>query len=100
MLSYQQFLHQHLLKKNIRILFESQFHHNYKSWLLELSQAQFKCSPKYHVLRESGPDHCKEFHVEVIINGKTEGKGQGASKKKAEQAAARDALIKLGVLKI
>jgi ribonuclease-3 len=90
-------IERHLVSDAGRLM-STKYHHNYKSWLLELSQAQFKCSPKYHVLRESGPDHCKEFHVEVIINGKTEGKGQGASKKKAEQAAAREALIKLGIL--
>ena len=79
-------------------LMSTKYHHNYKSWLLEHSQAMYKSSPKYRVLGESGPDHCKEFQVEVSIKGHAEGKGQGASKKKAEQAAARDALHRLGVL--
>ncbi len=46
--------------------------------------------PQYSV-RESGPDHCKHFVATVAMAGRVHGTGQGASKKIAEQAAARDA---------
>ena len=41
---------------------------------------------------QSGPDHNKTFLFEVCLNGETIGRGEGHSKKEAEQAAARDAL--------
>jgi ribonuclease-3 len=46
----------------------------------------------YALVGESGPDHDKEFRVEVSLNGTVVGKGVGSSKKRAEQDAARDAL--------
>jgi ribonuclease-3 len=47
-------------------------------------------------VREDGPDHSKEFFATVTIAGRSWGRGEGRSKKQAEQAAAemaRDALI-------
>ncbi len=88
---------EHLLNDVDRLL-TSKFHHNYKSWLLEHVQGLYKKSPEYCLLQETGPDHRKEFTVEVMLNGKSLGKGGGTSKKKAEQAAARDALKKMGIL--
>ena len=41
---------------------------------------------------ESGPDHAKRFSVEVKLNGKAVGQGEGHSKKEAEQMAARAAM--------
>ena len=46
----------------------------------------------YRVLEEEGPDHLKEFRVEVLWNGTALGRGGGSSKKNAETAAAQDAL--------
>jgi ribonuclease-3 len=43
-------------------------------------------------VRETGPDHQKLFEVEVQIDGKVVGAGQGRSKKEAEQVAAQRAL--------
>lgn len=87
----------HLLG-DVETLIDSKYHHNYKSWLLEHIQAVHKCAPKYHILNETGPDHRKEFSVEVMLNGDSLGTGHGKSKKKAEQAAARDALQHMGLL--
>jgi ribonuclease-3 len=44
---------------------------------------------------ETGPDHQKQFEVEVWIKGRLSGRGIGRSKKEAEQRAAKEALVKL-----
>ena len=49
----------------------------------------------YEEVGESGPDHEKVFSFVVKINGEVIGKGEGKSKKEAEQAAAGDALLKI-----
>jgi ribonuclease III len=72
--------------------------HNYKSWLLEHVQAEGGRAPAYRVAGETGPDHIKEFTVEVVVRSAVLGSGKGASKKKAEQEAAKRALEKLGLL--
>ena len=55
----------------------------------------FKTALQELVQRESGPDHAKTFCMEVQLNGKTIGAGQGRSKKEAEQAAAKAAVASL-----
>jgi ribonuclease-3 len=66
---------------------------NYKSMLQEYVQGEFKSHPQYRISSEMGPDHEKVFTVEVVVNGKTLGRGHGNNKKEAEQEAARDALL-------
>ncbi len=69
---------------------------NYKSELLELSQARGWGVPDYLTVEEYGPDHRKEFVVAARIKSKKlESKGKGLSKKRAEQMAARNMLRKL-----
>lgn len=53
--------------------------------------------PEYAVVDETGPAHDRRFAVEVRVAGKPIATGEGASKKAAEQAAARQALISLNV---
>lgn len=65
---------------------------NYKSQLLEYSQANGMGIPKYETQVESGPEHDKMFEVGVILKGEMFGVGKGKSKKKAEQQAAKKAL--------
>ncbi|WP_018126292.1 ribonuclease III [Balneola vulgaris] len=65
---------------------------NYKSALLELTQAEKKSLPKYKLVSESGPGHDKIFEIKVIVDDIELGVGKGRSKKKAEQEAARMAL--------
>jgi ribonuclease III len=65
-----------------------------KSSLQEFVQAKGYSAPKYQVVEESGPDHNKKFVIEVIINGKSWGRGEGKSKSSAEQEAARQILAK------
>lgn len=66
---------------------------NYKSMLQEYVQGEFKTHPQYRISSEYGPDHQKMFTVEVVVSGKTFGRGHGSNKKEAEQEAARDALF-------
>lgn len=66
-----------------------------KSMLQELVQGQLRRTPRYVTVAESGPDHAKEFTVEVTIRGEVVGRGTGRSKQQAAQAAARQALERL-----
>lgn len=70
-------------------------HDNFKSILLEYTQAEKMSTPDYRVVRESGPDHNKTFVVSVHLNGTEYGQGEGKNKKRAEQIAASEALKKL-----
>lgn len=65
---------------------------DYKSLLQTYSQKIFGLTPRYSVLKESGPDHDKQFQASVTIGGDIKGTGWGRSKKVAEQEAARRAL--------
>ena len=66
-----------------------------KSRLQELVQSRFREPPAYRLLDESGPDHDKQFTVEVTAGNSVLGRGSGRSKKQAEMEAARAALEKL-----
>ena len=68
-----------------------------KSRLQEYVQAKGSPAPKYIVVKESGPDHSKEFVIKVVINAKTVSTGEGKSKGEAEQDAAKKALIALSL---
>ena len=70
-------------------------HDNFKSILLELTQAEKMSTPDYRVMRESGPDHNKTFVIGVFLNGTKYGQGEGKNKKRAEQIAAAEALKKI-----
>lgn len=65
---------------------------NFKSRLLELSQAKGLGVPRYTILNEAGPDHDRTFTVEVRVGNNVTGIGVGKNKKDAEQAAAEQAL--------
>ena len=68
---------------------------DYKTALQELIQQKKGQIISYQLVRQSGPDHNKEFVVQVCVNGQVVGEGIGSSKKRAEQDAARAALEKL-----
>ena len=68
---------------------------DYKTELQELVQRQKDQVLHYELVAESGPDHCKEFTVRVLLNGAPVGSGSGSSKKRAEQAAAEEAIRRL-----
>jgi ribonuclease-3 len=63
---------------------------DYKSRLQELVARHFGDAPRYHTDAE-GPDHARRFHTTVSVAGRVLGRGDGRSKKQAEQVAARDA---------
>ena len=65
---------------------------DYKTALQELVQQKKNQVLSYALVGESGPDHDKQFFVEVSLNGQPIGKGTGSSKKRAEQAAAQAAI--------
>ena len=65
---------------------------DYKTALQELVQQKKNQTLTYALVGESGPDHDKQFFVEVSLNGQVVGKGTGSSKKRAEQDAARVAV--------
>ena len=69
------------------------FLHDYKSTLQELVQTDKK-SVIYEVISETGPAHNKTFVCQVKVDGIVLGKGEGNSKKQAEQRAAKMALMK------
>ena len=68
---------------------------DYKTALQELVQQKKNQVLSYELVGETGPDHDKQFSVEVSLNGTVVGCGTGTSKKRAEQAAARAAIEKL-----
>lgn len=63
-----------------------------RSSLQEWSQAELNLTPVYRTVSASGPDHQKEFLVEVVIGDVVAGQGVGRSKQAGAQAAARSAL--------
>ena len=68
---------------------------DYKTALQELVQQKKNQVLSYRLVGESGPDHDKQFTVEVTLNEKVVGTGIGSSKKRAEQDAARTAMENL-----
>jgi GrpB-like predicted nucleotidyltransferase (UPF0157 family) len=62
-----------------------------KTELQQLFQSRRR-APHYHVLAVTGPDHARSYQVEIRLDGVPLGRGEGRSKKEAEQAAARAAL--------
>ena len=73
----------------------SEFRQDYKSQLQEWCQKRLNVLPDYQVIREWGPDHDKQFEVQVNIQGAQKGFGIGSTKKLAEQQAAQAALTVL-----
>jgi ribonuclease-3 len=68
-----------------------------KSALQEWAQGQGWPSPTYTVVEQSGPDHAPKFRIAVKVKDKQDAFGHGASKRVAEQAAARSLLLREGV---
>ncbi|HUN23813.1 MAG TPA: ribonuclease III [Anaerolineales bacterium] len=66
-----------------------------KSLFQEKAQAQFNLTPTYHTMNAEGPDHAKQFTVEVRLGTAAFGTGVGTSKQRAAQQAAAAALAKL-----
>ena len=63
-----------------------------KSRLQQLVQTRWQAMPSYQTVAAEGPDHAKVFTVEVLVDDRALGQGQGRSKKEAESKAAQQAL--------
>jgi ribonuclease-3 len=71
---------------------------NYKAVLQELTQAEGMGLPSYTTVKETGPSHRKKFVIEVTVADEVLGIGEGKTKKEAQQAAAKTALLALNQL--
>jgi len=70
---------------------------DFKSYLQEITQREYKTLPRYRIVEAVGPEHDKEFTVECRV-GELITKGKGKTKKAAEQKAAEEMLKVLGVV--
>lgn len=84
-----------LIIPEITRILEEELHKDAKSRLQELAQGLMHHTPRYTTVSESGPDHAKEFVVQVTIGGRIYGQGKGLSKQHAAQEAAHDALVRI-----
>ncbi len=90
----QDFLAKHLFPKFSDIL-QNKSYKDQKSLLQEEVQARSLSTPIYRVIKAIGPDHNKEFTIEVLVDNEVWGVGVGHSKQIAQQAAATAALKKI-----
>lgn len=68
---------------------------NYKGRLQELIQERSRMTPTYRTVETTGPAHDRHFVVDVVLQGEVLGTGGGASKRAAQQEAARIALDRM-----
>ena len=73
---------------------------NYKSILQQHSQLHFSVTPIYELVDEKGPDHNKCFELEAVVDGRHFKSAWGNNKKDAEQKAALNALVELGIIEL
>ena len=71
---------------------------NFKSLLQQYAQQRFNVTPVYELLDEKGPDHDRCFESEAIVADRHFRSAWGTNKKEAEQKAAFNALVELGIL--
>lgn len=90
------FIVKYLFKGKLDFIVKNKLYLSPKSRLQELLQAKYKTLPLYVIAKEEGPEHKKEFTVEVYFDKKKLGDGYGLSKKEAEENAAKNALEKMG----
>ena len=75
-----------------------QHQENFKSMLQQHCQRHMNGTPSYELLDEKGPDHNKCFEVAAVIRHRRYPSAWAVTKKDAEQKAAQNALIELGLL--
>ncbi|MFN3301700.1 MAG: ribonuclease III [Patescibacteria group bacterium] len=88
------------LINQLKLILKYGLYKDAKSKFQELAQADFKITPTYKVLKETGPEHAKEFVVGLFLNEKKISQGRGKSKQEAEMKAARSALKKYNKIKL
>lgn len=77
------------LGQRISLIAVTQRRAHFKAKVQELVQGQLRTTPRYRVVAETGPDHEKEFEVVLTVRGEEYGRGNGRSKKEAEEEAAQ-----------
>ena len=85
-----------LFSRELSALGERTVPQNPKSTLQETVQARGMAPPSYRIVEAEGSDHSPWFTAEVSVDGKVVGRGTGARKSQAEQAAAAEALEAMG----
>lgn len=85
------FVHRFVLDdiENTQLFYDS------KTILQEIVQADDKGELTYRLIAETGPDHNKKFVMEALIGKTAVGRGEGHTKKAAEQEAAYQAILKI-----
>ena len=86
-----------LVEKDLSELISKGIDGDYKTPLQQLIQQTDGGVLEYVLVHTEGPDHLKVFEVEARHNSNVIGRGKGRSKRKAEQAAAKDALALFGM---
>lgn len=84
-------LTEHIFNKAAIVLKAESYKDN-KSLLQEIAQSRYKSTPLYNLVSESGPDHDKEFVMQVLIGSESYSQGKGKSKQAAQEDAARNTL--------
>lgn len=87
-----------LLPDEVERVMEEERDRDAKSILQEWSQAKHGLTPRYRTVHAEGPDHARQFTIEVHIGEHVVGRGVGPSKQIAAQAAASEALARLDVM--
>lgn len=84
-------LSEHLFIKADNVLKTATYKDN-KSLLQEIAQSRYKATPLYNLISEAGPDHDKEFIMQVAIGTTLYSEGHGKSKQAAQEDAAKNTL--------
>lgn len=83
------------MKEIIQDSIKGRIFRDYKTHLQEVVQSQGESNITYNLVEEIGPDHNKRFVMQVKLNDEVLGRGEGKSKKEAEQSAAKQALRRM-----
>lgn len=89
------FIKKYLLSRTTEVVKQGRLK-DAKSKVQEKSQEIFGVTPKYKVIKETGPDHDKHFYVGIFFGPEKVGEGEGKSKQEAEQSAAENAILNKG----
>lgn len=85
------------LKDIINQAIQNKIISDYKSYVQEHIQKTSQAKISYELLLEEGPAHNRTFEMAMMLDDETVGIGSGSSKKEAQQAAAKNAMEKLGI---
>lgn len=92
-----EFIRKFLFDGNLDRIVEEKLYLPAKNILQEHYQEKFKKLPVYEILHEDGPEHDKTYEIGVYDGKNLLARGEGKSKKQAEESAARKALQELGI---